>query len=62
MGVTIDNNSEGYERPSNLPSINKNSQIVKSKDALKSRGSNRTNGQYMMHGANDSTIGSTAVG
>lgn len=44
MGVTIDNNSEGYERPSNLPSINKNSQMMKSKDALKSRGSNRTNG------------------
>ena len=30
-------------------------------DGLKSRSSNRTNGAGM-HGANDSTIGSTAVG
>lgn len=69
VGGTIDPYSSGGEniQKSNLPAIQKNMSIMKSsqKDGIKSRGSNRTNGGMaggMHHGANDSTVGSTAVG
>lgn len=78
MGGTIEQQySSSGEQKSNLPAIQKNLSLMKSsqKDGgLKSRGSNRTNGgshagggiglggPIMHHGANDSTVGSTAVG
>ena len=68
MGGTIDQQqySSGAEQRTNLPAIVKNKSLMQSqqKEGLKSRSSNRTNGGLggMNVGANDSTIGSTAVG